>query len=108
MKTNTLENQEFLLGVEEGWDSYFEVTVKFYKEVTIHGYPYHLFLDEKGEKLYYLRPRYKGHSIEGIYVEKQILVNIAKEDGDVDLNNHQPPPFYTMGILRLPDTPLSK
>ena len=103
MKTNILEHRDFLLSVQEEWDSYYEVTVKFIKEVTTHGYTYHLFTDKEAEKSYYLRPRYTGHDIEGIFVEKRIIVNIAKKDSDVDRGNNQSPIFYATGILQLPN-----
>jgi hypothetical protein len=101
MKTNTLENQDFLLGIQEEWDLYHEVAVKFIKEITTQGYGYHLFADAKGEMSYYLRPRYSGHDIEGIFVEKRIIVNIAKKDSGAKQDINRSPVFYATGILKL-------
>ncbi len=102
MKTNILENQDFLLGVQEDWDSYYEVKVKFIKEVNIGVYIYYLFADKNTEKSFCLSPRYEGHHIEGIYVEKQIVVNLFKGGLDVNQVYNKQPIFYATGLLKLP------
>jgi hypothetical protein len=102
MKNNILRNQDFLLGIEESWDSYYEVTVKFVEEVTIGPHTYHHLLDPKNQKSFYLRPRYVDHHIEGIFVDRQIVVNISKTDTDGGQTNIRPPRFYATGILKLP------
>jgi len=95
-----LENHEFLLGVEEKWDLYYEVTVVFIKEVAVENNNYHVFVDKKNEKYYRLKPRYTGHQIEGIFVEKKIIVNIHAGDfnpGDNDFRNIK---FRATGVLQ--------
>ncbi|NCP87984.1 hypothetical protein GW781_13445 [bacterium] len=104
MKTNIFKNQNFILGVEEEWDIYYEVAVKFVEEVTINNYWYHVFSDENTGKTFYLRPLFSGHPIEGIFIEKRIDVSISKKEHPVDKTNTKIPTDYATGILKLPPT----
>ena len=102
MKTNVLENKSFVLGVEESWDSYHEIEVKFVKELRIDTYSYYIFEDTKTKQTFYLSPRYTGHHIEGIFADRQIVVNISKRDTNSGQTNTKPPQFYAIGILQVP------
>ena len=95
-----LENHEFLLGVEERWDLYYEVKVVFIKEVTIDNYTSHVFVDKKNKKYYCLSPRYSGHQIETIYVEKKIIVNIYAGDLNPSDENFRNTKFRATGVLQ--------
>lgn len=101
MKTNILANHKFVLGLQEDWNSYYEATVEFVREVTFQSFDYLLFEDRTSNRSYYLRPRLVGHDIEGIFVEKNINVNISKKDPDPHQNGNKPPIFYATGMLRL-------
>ncbi len=99
MTNNILDNKEFLLGIQENWDSYYEATVQFVNESIIKGFNYYVFTDKRTGSLYYLLPRYKGQFIEGIFARKRIIVNIAKQGPNID----QPLVFFATGILQLPN-----
>lgn len=103
MNKYILTNNVFLLGVEENWDTYHEVTVRFVEKVNIGEYTYYLFVDIKTDEHFYLRPRYAGHRIEGISAEKRIVVNLFKRTLDVDPGSDQQPQFYATGLLQLPN-----
>lgn len=101
MESSILANRDFILGVQEKWDSYYEVMVKFANEITFDDYAYHSFVDEKTDKCYYLRSRYIGHQIEGVLVERQIIVDLFLVDADSYQTNEQQAIFYATGILKL-------
>lgn len=101
MGTSILANQDFILDVQEKWDSYSEVVVKFVDEVAFDGYAYHSFADEKTDKHYYLRSRYSGHQIEGVLVERQVIVDLFLLDADFYQGSKRQAIFYATGILKL-------
>jgi len=102
MKTNILKGHDFILGVEEDWNSYYEVKVKFIEEVSVDIYTYHLFKDQKNGNYFYISPRYKEHQIEGVFAEQRIIVNIFKGSLDILQEKNIQPEFYATGILKLP------
>jgi hypothetical protein len=100
MKTSLLENYEVLLGVEEKWDSYYEVTVNFIEEVSIDAYTYYLFVDQNTKKHFYLRPRFVGDQIEDV-LTKKVVVNLFSVDSDIYQSDKKQPNFYATGLLQL-------
>jgi hypothetical protein len=106
MSTSVLENRDFVLGLEENWDSYHETKVRFSREVIISGYTYYLFTENNTGKVFFLSPRYADQLIEGVIVEKRIVVNLFTGQFDADETEmEQPTPFAT-GLLLLPDQSL--
>jgi len=103
MESSILANRDFILGVQEKWDSYYEVVVKFVVEVAFDGYACHSFVDKKTDKHYYLRSRYSGHQIEEVFVERQIVVDLFLVDTDYCQASKQHGIFYATGILKLPE-----
>jgi len=96
MYKNILETRSYILGVDETWDNYYELTVKFIEEVTIGEYSYHHFIDESSNNSFYLKPRYTGQSIEWVMVQN-VIVNIVSKDSNEQLR------FRATGILKLKD-----
>jgi hypothetical protein len=100
MRKSILINLDFLLGVQKTWDSYYEVIVQFTKETTINGYKYHIFTEKDNKNSYYLRPRYSGQQIEGVLIEKRIVVSISERDRN---KNNKSPVTYATGLLQCND-----
>ena len=101
MNESIIKDMDFLLSIQEEWDSYQEITVQFKKEIAISEYTYHIFSDKKTGQLYYLSPRHVGGQIEGVFVEKSIVVNISKRD--LNIQNNNSPFFYATGRLWIKD-----
>ncbi len=104
MKKSILENHDFVLGVEEEWNLYYEVIVKFIEEVTINANTYHLFVDESTKKYFYLRPRYSGHNIAGVFVEKQVIVNLFAVDSEPYQADKKQSITHATGVLKIPNS----
>jgi hypothetical protein len=93
-----LENRNFILGIQETWNSYLEVKVQFTQEITSHGFTYHIFMDKETNQTYYLSPRYEGQQIENVLIDNRIIVNIARRTPSIE---EQPPITIGAGILKL-------
>jgi hypothetical protein len=102
MNKSVLENHDFILGVEEAWDSYYEVMVRFVEEVTIRANIHYLFVDEETKKHYYLKPRHKGHRIESVFVE-HIYVNLFTVDSEAYQADKKQTISSAIGVLKLPN-----
>jgi hypothetical protein len=98
MRKNILDKLDFVLGIEESWDSYIEVEVRFTQKKIINGFEYFIFEEKKSKKEYLLSPRYEGQQIEMVLIEKQIIVNISKDDQNDSFQNS--PIHYATGGLQ--------
>ena len=103
MNTNILVDREFVLGVDKDWDSHYEIKVEFVKKVAIGDYTYHIFVDKKKGKFYNLSSRYTDHMIEGVLVEKRIVVNLFEGNLEDNQADKQQPRFFATGMLQVPD-----
>ena len=108
MTTSVLHAKDFLLGIEDKWDLYYEAVVTYVQDITLDAYTYHLFSDKKTKECYYLSPRFEEHSIEGVFIEKRIAVNLFKEDVKNSETGEKRLRFYATGVLQLPDYSLTK
>jgi hypothetical protein len=101
MNTYNLKAADFLLGVEESWDSYFEVIVNFIEQDPINDYSYYLFVDKAANRSFYLSPRYLGQKTEDVFMEKRIVVNVSKIDPVENQAENRLPKAYATGSLQL-------
>ncbi len=100
MAVPALEDRTFILGVEEGWNKYFEVTVRFLKKVERAEHDdYYLFADETTGTNYWLTPRYKADAIP-LAAVAQIMVNIEISAPAPDGVDVLPPPRFATGSLK--------
>ncbi len=96
-----LKKVNFLLGIDENWDTHIDVVVNFIEKVSINDHTYYLFIEKSKKQSFYLTPRYVGENIEDVGVKKQIVVNISKKISDDELSNTQLPLTYATGLLQL-------
>jgi hypothetical protein len=75
--------------------------VKFVEEVVIDINIYHLFADKINKRYFYLRPRYVGYQIEGVFVDKQIIVNLFILDSEIYQSDKKQSISYATGALKL-------
>jgi hypothetical protein len=101
MKLSDLKKADFLLGIEENWDTYIEVIVKFIETVSIDDHIYYLFVDKGNNQSFYLYPRYKGQYIEDALAKKQVAVNVSKMILNNGAQKSQLPLTYATGLLQL-------
>src|SRR5512143_3377051 len=98
MRVELFGEREFLLGIEESWDSYKEVTVRFVDDATIAGHTFHIFRNPQSQTSFYLRPRYEGHRIAEVLGGKVVVSIYA---WDPDSSRQLQPRFYATGLLQL-------
>ena len=104
MNTDILKNRDFLLGIQQDWDSYYEVTVRFVREMVVSHFTYYLFTEKKTEKLFYLSPNFVGHDIKNVTIEKRIFVKVFVENPKRQKTKQ--PDLFADGVLLLPDQSL--
>jgi len=92
---------EYILVIQENWDSYEELVVKFVRRISISDFHYYLFEDITTNKIYYLSPRYIGQKIEDVIPEEKVVVNISKQEATTSPVEIVHPKTYAIGTLQV-------
>jgi hypothetical protein len=94
---NILDQKEFTLDIQEEWDSFEKVWIRFVHKTTIKDSIYYVFEDLNKDQKYLLTTRYYGDEVEDLLEKKSIIVNISKKISET--NNDDYPLFFATGRL---------